>query len=150
MPSSIRPGDVLADRYRLVDLLTESGGGRFWRAHDRVLERHVALHVIPADDERADGLLDAARRSATVHDRRLLRVLDADKADGLCYVVNEWGSGDSLDIMLAGGGPLGPRRAAWLVSEVAASIAAGHEAGVAARPADPRERAGRPLRRRSG
>jgi len=130
VPSSIRPGDVLADRYRLVDLLTESGGGRFWRAHDRILERHVALHIIPADDERADDLLDAARRSANVHDPRLLRVLDADKANGLCYVVNEWGTGDSLDIMLAGGGPLGPRRAAWLVSEVAASIAVGHEAGV--------------------
>ena len=66
-----------------------------------------------------------------MHDPRLLRVLDADQADGLCYVVNEWGSGDSLDIMLADDGPLGPRRAAWLVSEVAASIAAGHEAGVA-------------------
>ena len=80
MPSSIRPGDVLADRYRLVDLLTESGGGRFWRAHDRVLDRHVALHVIAEDDERAEPLLEAARRSATVHDRRLLRVLDADRA----------------------------------------------------------------------
>ena len=131
MPSSIRPGDMLADRYRLVDLLTESEGGRFWRAHDRVLERHVALHVIAEDDERADALLDAARRSAIVHDRRLLRVLDADRADGLCYVVNEWGSGDSLDIMLAAEGPLNARRAAWLVSEVAASIAVGHDAGVA-------------------
>jgi hypothetical protein len=131
VPSSIRPGDVLADRYRLVDLLAESRGGRFWRAHDRVLERHVALHVIAADDERADALLEAAKRSATVHDRRLLRVLDADRTDELCYVVNEWGTGDSLDIMLATEGPLTARRAAWLVSEVAASIAAGHEAGVA-------------------
>src|SRR3954451_11583845 len=131
VPSSIRPGDVLADRYRLVDLLTESGGGRFWRAHDRVLERHVALHVIAEDDERAPALMEAARRSATVHDRRLLRVLDADETEGLCFVVNEWGSGDSLDIMLAGGGPLGPRRAAWIVSEVASSIAVGHELGVA-------------------
>jgi hypothetical protein len=131
VPSSIRPGDVLADRYRLVDLLAESKGGRFWRAHDRILERHVALHVIATDDERADALLEAARRSATVHDRRLLRVLDADRTDKLCYVVNEWGSGDSLDIMLANEGPLGARRAAWLVSEVAASIAVGHEAGVA-------------------
>ena len=116
MPNSIRPGDVLADRYRLVDLLDESGGGRFWRAHDRVLDRHVAVHVIAADDERAAGLLEAARRSATVHDRRLLRVLDADRVDGLCYVVNEWGSGSSLDIMLADEGPLAPRRAAWIVS----------------------------------
>src|SRR3954452_10020160 len=131
VPHATRAGDVLADRYRLVDLLSESGGGRFWRAHDRILERHVALHVIAADDERADALLEAARRTATVHDRRLLRVLDADRTDKLCYVVNEWGSGDSLDIMLANEGPLGARRAAWLVSEVAASIAVGHEAGVA-------------------
>lgn len=131
MPGSIRPGDVLADRYRLVDLLTESSGGRFWRAHDKVLERYVALHVLAADDERAPALLEAARQSAIVHERRLLRVLDADRTDSLVYVVNEWGSGDSLDIMLAGEGPLTPRRAAWLVSEVAAAIASGHEAGVA-------------------
>ena len=131
MPSSIRPGDVLADRYRLIDLLAESRGARFWRAHDKVLERYVALHVITAGDERAEALLEAARRSATVHDRRLLRVLDADRTQELVFVVNEWGSGDSLDIMLAAEGPLSPRRAAWLVSEVASAIAAGHEAGVA-------------------
>ncbi|MGY2701188.1 MULTISPECIES: protein kinase family protein [unclassified Nocardioides] len=130
MPSSIRPGEVLADRYRLIDLLTESSSGRFWRAHDKVLERYVTLHVMAEDDPHAGPLLEAARRSATVHDRRLLRVLDADRADGLVYVVNEWGSGDSLDIMLAAEGPLDARRAAWLVSEVASSIAAGHEAGV--------------------
>ena len=131
MPSSIRPGDVLADRYRLVDLLAESSGGRFWRAHDKVLERYVALHILDAGDERADSLLEAARSSAIVHDRRLLRVLDADRTGSLVYVVNEWGSGDSLDIMLAAEGPLSPRRAAWLVSEVGAALAAAHEAGVA-------------------
>ena len=131
MPNSIRPGDVLADRYRLVDLLTESGGGRFWRAHDRVLARHVALHVIDADDERAPGLLEAARRSATILDPHLLRVLDADQVDGLCFVVNEWGSGTSLDIMLANEGPLAARRAAWLVAEVASAIAVAHTTGIA-------------------
>ncbi len=131
MPHSIRPGEVLADRYRLIDLLTESEGGRFWRAHDRVLERHVALHVIDAEDPRAPGLLEAARTSATVLDRRILRVLDAETRDGICYVVNEWGSGVSLDILVAGSGPLGPRRSAWLVSEVADSIAHAHASGVA-------------------
>lgn len=130
MPHSIRPGDVLAGRYRLVDLLTESGGGRFWRAHDRVLERHVALHVIAVDDPRAPGLLESARTSATILDRRILRVLDADTDNGLVFVVNEWGSGTSLDILVASTGPLLPRRAAWLVGEVADSVARAHEAGV--------------------
>ncbi|NPC98762.1 protein kinase family protein [Nocardioides sp. zg-DK7169] len=131
MPLSNRPGDVLAGRYRLVDLLTESGGGRFWRAHDQILERHVALHVIDEDDPRAAELIDAARRSARIHDPHLLRVLDAERTGGLCYVVNEWGSGVTLDHLAATHGPLPPRRAAWLVGEVADSVARAHDAGVA-------------------
>lgn len=131
MPHSIRPGEILAGRYRLIDLLTESEGGRFWRARDKVLERPVAIHVIDEEDARAPGLLESARQSATVLDRRILRVLDAETRDGLCYVVNEWGSGISLDILVNGSGPLGPRRSAWLVSEVADSIAQAHAAGVA-------------------
>ena len=119
MALSTRPGDLLAGRYRLIDLLSESGGGRFWRAHDRVLERYVALHVIAEDDPRAPGLIDAARASATVLDPRILRVLDAETRDGRCYVVNEWGTGTSLDLLLANHGPVGPRRAAWLVADVA-------------------------------
>ena len=129
MPHSIRPGDELAGRYTMVDLLSENRGGLFWRAHDRVLARHVALHVIDDTDERAPHLLDAAKRSAAVVDARILRVLDADQRDGVCYVVNEWGSGKSLDNLLDEG-PMSPRRAAWIVSEVAATIARAHEVGV--------------------
>lgn len=129
MGQAIRPGDVLAGRYRLVDLLTEAGGGRFWRARDQVLERTVALHVLDAEDPRAPILLAAARSSATVQSVRLLRVLDAEITGGVCYVVNEWGSGTSLDVLVAAG-PLGPRRAAWLVAEVADSLAAAHASDV--------------------
>lgn len=131
VPASTRHGDVLAGRYVLADLLSDSGGGRFWRAHDQILSRDVAIHVIPNGDDRAEGLLEAARRSATVHDRRILRVLDAQRpAQGLCFVVNEWGAGTSLDIALAEG-PLSPRRAAWIVSEAADTLAVAHAAGVA-------------------
>ncbi|MBS2940232.1 protein kinase [Nocardioides sp. J2M5] len=127
----MQAGDVLADRYRLDDLLAENGTGRFWRAHDRVLHRAVAVHVLAADDERAGPLLEAARRAGPVIDRRLLRVLDAEVADGRCYVVNEWGQGDSLDVLLTREGPLPPRRAAWLVAEVADTIAEAHALGLA-------------------
>lgn len=130
MATSTRSGDVLAGRYRLIDLLSESGGGRFWRAHDAVLERFVALHVIDADDPRAPGLVEAARTSAAVVDPRILRVLDAAEEDDRCFVVNEWGTGTSLDILVTHAGPLGPRRAAWLVADVADAIAGAHAVGV--------------------
>lgn len=130
MATSTRSGDVLAGRYRLIDLLSESGGGRFWRARDAILERYVALHVIDVDDPRAPGLVEAARTSAGVLDPRILRVLDAQQEDGRCFVVNEWGTGISLDVLVTHAGPLGPRRAAWLVADVAGAIARAHAAGV--------------------
>jgi serine/threonine protein kinase len=127
---AMRPGDVLAGRYRLVVLLHERSGGRFWRAWDNVLARYVALHLISVDDDRAPLLQDAAKLSATVADPHLLRVLDTNTLDGLCYVVNEWGEGTSLNNMIADE-PLAPLRAAWLVAEAGSMVAAGHRAGVA-------------------
>lgn len=129
MPTTIRPGDVLANRYLLIDLLGETGDGRFWRAHDRVLGRHVSVHVLPSGTPRADVLLEAARGCARLTDRRFLRVLDAEVKNGVTYVVTEWGTGTSLQLMLQHA-PLAPRRAAWLVGEVAGAMAAAHAAGV--------------------
>ena len=126
---AIGPGTLLAGRYRLDDLLTEHDGARFWRATDPVLARSVAIHAVPTDDERAAHLLEAARVSATVTDPHLLRVLDCDQTDGITWVVNEWGDGISLDLMLQRG-TLPPSRAAWLTREVADAIAAGHARGV--------------------
>ncbi len=131
MPQNIRPGDVLADRYRLIDLLSEAGDGRFFRAHDKILDRHVALHIIAADDPRAEELREAARVSATVSDPHLLRVLDIETRDDRCFVVNEWGSGTSLDILVAGEGPLRPRRAAWIVAEIAGCLSRAHPQRIA-------------------
>ncbi|GAB3076523.1 protein kinase family protein [Nocardioides zeae] len=129
MPTTIRPGDVLANRYLLIDLLSETGDGRFWRAHDRVLGRHVSVHVMPSGTPRAEVLLDAARGCARLTDRRFLRVLDAEVKNGVTYVVTEWGTGTSLQLMLQHA-PLAPRRAAWLVGEVAGAMATAHAAGV--------------------
>lgn len=126
-----RPGDVLAGRYRLADLLSETDHGRFWLAHDSVLGRPVAVHVIDADDPRAPGLMSAARASASIADQRLLRVLDAETREGISYVVNEWGRGSSLDILLARSGPLSPPQAAWVTAQVAATLTRAHDLGYA-------------------
>lgn len=126
----IGPGTLLAGRFVLEDLLDEFQSAKLWRATDRILARDVAVHVIPEDDPRAEALLTAARTSANVTDGHMLRVLDAATEDGVTYVVNEWGSGISLDRLLSDG-PLSPRRAAWVAKEVAEAVTAAHGNGVA-------------------
>lgn len=123
-------GTVLGGRYRLDVLLSENAGARFWRGTDTVLGRSVAVNTVPATDPRSGDVVDAARASATVNDAHLLHVLDCTTDDDLTWVVNEWGEGVSLDVMLQQH-PLPAGRAAWLAREVASTIAAAHAVGVA-------------------
>lgn len=125
----VEPGTVLADRYLIEDLLSEEGESYSWRARDQILSRTVVVHVLPSMSPHASELLDAAKRSARVADTRVLQVLDALSEGDVTYVVREWATGQSLDVVLDDG-PLPARRAAWLVREVAAAIANAHEAGV--------------------
>lgn len=123
-------GTVLAGRFRLEDLVQDTDGAKLWRAIDQTLARSVAVNVIDIADPRSDALLVAARTSATITEGHFLRVLDAAREDGVVYVVHEWGTGVSLDKMLAEG-ILPPRRAAWLVKEVADAITFAHGHGIA-------------------
>ncbi len=128
--NGVGPGSVVTGRYRLEDLLEDAGGARFWRATDLTLARNVAVHVLRSDDPRAPAALTAARTSALVSDSHILRVLDAVEQDDTVFLVHEWGTGVSLDQLLAEE-VLDARRAAWLVREVAQGIVAGHALGVA-------------------
>ena len=143
VPDSLHAGDVLADRYRLDELLTESAGGRFWRAHDQVLDRPVAVHVIAAADERAEAcstLRGVRRRTTTA---------------GCCACSTPTGPTRSATSSTSGArGPRStscwPVRAAGAATRGVDRLRGGREPGAGARRragprADgPRERADRP------
>jgi len=136
-PPALHPGDALAGRYRIEDLIGEVGGSQIWRAKDDVLNRSVGVQVLPAADPRAVGFLDAARASTAVTDPRFLRVLDvSDDEHGHAYVVREWARAMSLASLLRQG-PLDNRRAAAIVAEAASAVAGAHEAGRTHRRLDP-------------
>lgn len=126
----VEPGTVLADRYLVEDMLAEEGPSASWRAHDQILSRSVVLQMVPSSSASAGRLLASAKKASRVADPRILQVLDAVDDGELAYVVREWASGQSLDVVLAEG-PLPSRRAAWLVREIAGAIASAHSLGVA-------------------
>ena len=95
-----------------------------------MLARSVVL-VSPAErlSPYAADLLAAAKRASRVTDTRILQVLDAVDDGELSYIVREWATGQSLDVVLSEG-PLAARRATWLMREVAAAVGNAHRLGL--------------------
>ncbi|UYM07355.1 protein kinase family protein [Solicola gregarius] len=127
---ALASGDVLANRYRLEDLISEGNDAFTWRAADQALNRSVCVQAMAASDTRVEAFLEAARRSTTVTDPRFLRILDiVEDERGQTYLVREWARAVSLDRILRQS-TLPNRRSATIVSEVAEAMANAHEAGV--------------------
>ncbi|HET9873232.1 MAG TPA: murein biosynthesis integral membrane protein MurJ [Propionibacteriaceae bacterium] len=130
--SRLSAGIVLAQRYRLEELLSQTEPTLTWRAFDQVLSRSVLIHLLPSDDPRAPGLLEAARRAAAATDSRFLRVLDAVHSENPeigSYIVCEYAVGQSLEVILSHG-PLSGLEAAWVIREVADALSGVHAVGL--------------------
>ncbi|GAA1023619.1 serine/threonine protein kinase [Acrocarpospora pleiomorpha] len=127
--SAVEPGTRLADRFRLEDRVSESGGATLWKAIDEILARPVAVHTFSPEFPRESEVVLAARAASRLTDPRLTQVFDAADEDGTAYVVSEWVHGESLLDLLAAG-PMEPERGAVLVAEAAEALAHAHEAGM--------------------
>jgi hypothetical protein len=126
----IEPGNRLAGRYRLEEVVSQSGGSTLWKAIDEILARAVAVRTFEPDFPRVGEVVTAARAASRLTDPRLTQVFDADDSGESAYVVSEWAVGESLEEMLRKA-PLEPGRAATLLHEAAEAIAAAHAAGLA-------------------
>lgn len=131
----LEPGLVVADRYRLEEELAVRGEAHSWRAFDQKLSRPVMLHLLRADAQQNELVLNAARQSAIATDSRFLRVLDAINGEdvavpgvGAC-VVSEFVPGMSVEDLLSSG-PLSGVEAAWVTRELADALAPMHAKGL--------------------
>jgi formylglycine-generating enzyme required for sulfatase activity len=125
-------GAVLPGRFRIVSELGRGGFGIVYRAHQELVDRAVAIKVLPA---RLGG--DAIRRFALeiravgqLDHHNIVRVFHADvMRDGRMFVAMELLTGPTLEQLLAGG-PLTPPRALFLARQLIAGLAAAHATGV--------------------
>ncbi|WP_088950787.1 protein kinase family protein [Micromonospora zamorensis] len=123
-------GEVLAERYELVEHINNDSAGRLvWRGVDVILRRPVAVVLRYPGGDSATEMLQAAVAASRVIHPNLVGVYDAiDEADR-AYVVREWVDGQSLRD-LAADGPLDPARATAIGNAVASALAAVHATGM--------------------
>src|SRR3712207_871886 len=134
--------DVLGNRYVPSDLLGGGGMAKVFLAHDRILGRDLALKVLreqyAEDGEFVERFRREATSVATLNHPNVVQVYDQGRSeDGTYYIAMEYVPGGTLKDRMAEEGPLDPREAAGIASQVADALAVAHARGIVHRDIKP-------------
>ncbi|WP_171074425.1 serine/threonine-protein kinase [Nonomuraea basaltis] len=131
---------LIADRYRLDELIGSGPMGEVWRGYDTRADWVVAVKVLGAKAAGAAArelLRKHAQAVARVIHPNVAMVLDVGEHDGAPFLVMEYLTGLSLGEELAEGGPLKIVEVCDLIGQAAAGLDAAHRAGVVHGEIDP-------------
>ena len=126
-------------RFELRRLLGEGGFGIVYLAWDPVLERDVALKIpkhVPGRSLAARGFLSEARSAARLRHPGIVAVHESGEADGHCYIVTDYISGETLATRLSGERPPLKVAARW-VAQLADALAYAHSENIVHRDVKP-------------
>jgi serine/threonine protein kinase len=134
-------GRVLAERYRVLELVGRGGMGVVYRARDLAIGADVALKLIAPRLADHPALLEALRGEVRLARRvthpNVCRIHDLEQSDGLTFVTMEHVDGESLDVKIARDGPVSEATACAILRDVGAGLAAAHAAGIVHRDLKP-------------
>lgn len=137
----MEPGELIAERYRIVSLVGRGAMGVVWRARDERIDRLVAVKQLLVD-ESGDGAKAEEATARALREGRIagrlrhpnaIAVYDVVEHAGRPCLVMEYLEAQSL----AGAGVLRPRQVAAIGAQLASALAAAHEAGIVHRDVKP-------------
>ena len=134
-------GEVIAGRYELEELVGSGGMSSVYKAHDRLLDRRVALKILHeyygGDQEYVERFRREARAVAQLSHPNIVTVIDRGESDGRQYIVFELIGGPNLKELVEERGPLPVAEALELAIDVARALAFAHERGLVHRDVKP-------------
>jgi predicted Ser/Thr protein kinase len=134
-------GELISGRYELEELVGSGGMSSVYRAHDRLLERSVALKILheqfTRDEDYVERFRREARAVAQLTHPNIVTVIDRGEQDGRQFIVFEYVDGMNLKELVEQEGPLSPREAIELALQVARGLAFAHDQGLVHRDVKP-------------
>ncbi len=132
---------IFSERYELNHLIARGGMAEVYRAHDRLLDRPVALKVLfpelSVDRSFVERFRREAQAAANLSHPNIVPVFDWGEDTGTYFIVMEFIDGRPLSAILKSSGPLSSDRTADIGAHVAAALGYAHKHGVIHRDVKP-------------
>jgi serine/threonine-protein kinase len=134
-------GEVLADRYELEELVGTGGMSSVFRAHDRLLDRKVALKILhqqySGDEEYVERFRREARSVAALSHPNIVTVIDRGDHGDRQFIVFEYVDGENLKRLIERRGPAPVATALELAIQIARGLSFAHQQGLVHRDVKP-------------
>jgi tetratricopeptide (TPR) repeat protein/predicted Ser/Thr protein kinase len=137
----LTPGSPLGTRYEIIRLLGQGGMGAVYLAHDRELDRKVALKVIRADMAANPEILKRFKQelilARQITHRNVIRIFDLAQTENIQFITMDFVEGEDLQAVLRRKKKLEPTEAANIMAQVCRALEAAHGEGVIHRDLKP-------------
>ncbi len=141
LPSELRPGTWIGERYQIVRRIGCGGVGVVYEAEHKTLGRRVAIKLLhPEQLHRETGkerFEREARMAASINHRHVVAVHDFDTHRGVPYLVMELLRGHGVDEILRESGRLPLQRGLQLLLEASRGLEVLHAKGLVHRDLKP-------------
>src|SRR5215207_6530625 len=138
MPPATR---VFANRYELGEEIGHGGMADVYLAHDRLLDRSVAVKVLLAqyatDPINVERFRREAQAAAGLNHPHIVAVYDWGEEDDTSFIVMEYVAGQTLREIMQSYGRLPPMDAALIAADIADALSFAHAHGVVHRDVKP-------------
>jgi eukaryotic-like serine/threonine-protein kinase len=134
-------GEVIAGRYELLELIGKGGMSSVYKAHDRLLDRQIAVKILhphfTEDEEYVERFRREARAVAQLSHPNIVTVIDRGEDEGRQYIVFEYVEGENLKQLLERTGAMPVRDTLLLALQMARALAFAHGRGLVHRDVKP-------------
>ena len=128
-------------KYKLIRKLGAGGMGAVFLAQDQKTNRSVALKVLPREKAANDTLVkrfrSEAQSAANLEHENIVRVYEADEAEGYLYIALEYVDGTDVNCVLRKRERMPVKRSIEVVRQVAQALQHAHEQGIVHRDIKP-------------
>jgi eukaryotic-like serine/threonine-protein kinase len=137
----LQPGNLLASRYEILERLGGGGMGTVYKAHDREVDRVVALKVIRAELAGDSNILARFKQelilARKITHKNVIRIFDLGRASGTRFITMEYVEGEDLRSLVKKEGRPAPQVAVEIMQQVCNALEAAHAEGIVHRDLKP-------------